>query len=398
MRLSSLFGLTAADFAFLIQIWPIVTLIRPTQGVNYTSVPSPDLDLSQLGRVALTGDFDSISLYTYQQQNENAFNTDGTQSLITQLPNGHFATTASADGYIKAMCPFVMSNGQLAGVIVGGNFTSLGGLEAQGIAMYDTATEDVIPLPGLKGTVNAILCDQETNTVYVGGQFQGANSTNAVAWVGMSGWANLPFQGFDGPVNSIIKQSNGNIVFGGAFTGLGNSSTVMPTELDQQVINIASANITSASTSTTAGFDNASNILCKTDGQGGPGNTWLLEDNSPGFWRADMNFGYEPSLLRVWNTHQDGRGTKMFRFTAIPNNGIMNFSYTNPDTGVQGLHCDALCPLSSNPNVKYQDFRFINTVGMSGFRIDISAWYGQGGGLDGIELFQNGMLTTIQSP
>lgn len=388
MRLSSLFGPTAAEFACIIQLWPIITLIRPTQGVNYTPVPSPDLDLSKLGHVALTGDFDSISLYTYQQQSENAFTTNGTQALITQLPNGDFATTAAADGYIKALCPFVMSSGKLAGVVVGGNFTELGGIPAQGVAMYDTTTGDITPLPGLDGTVNAILCDQDTNTVYVGGQFTGANSTNAVAWVGMSGWANLPFEGFNGPVNSIIKESNGNVIFGGSFTGLGNSTTVMPEQLDQQVINIASANISSSSNTSAPGFNNPSNIICKTNGDDGPGNTWLLEDNSPGWWRADMNFGYEPSLLRIWNTHQDGRGTQTFRFTAIPINGIMNFTYTDPDTGVEG-HCDALCPLSSRTSVPYQDFRFINTVGMSAFRIDVSAWYGQGGGLDGIELFQN---------
>ena len=391
MRLSLFLGPTAAEFAFLIKLWPMITLIHPTQGVNYTPVPPPDLDLSGLGQVALTGDFDSISLYTYQQQSENAFTTNGTQALITQLPNGDFATTAAADGYIKALCPFVMSSGKVAGVIVGGNFTELGGIPAQGIAMYDTTTGDISPLPGLNGTVNAILCDQDTNTVYVGGQFTGANSTNAVAWVGMSGWANLPFEGFNGPVNSIIKESNGNVIFGGSFTGLGNATTVMPEQLDQQVINIATANISSSSNSSTPGFNNPSNIICKTNGDDGAGNTWLLEDNSPGWWRADMNFGYEPSLLRIWNTHQDGRGTQTFRFTAIPIDGIMNFTYTDPDTGVVG-HCDALCPLSSQTSVPYQDFRFINTVGMSAFRIDISAWYGQGGGLDGIELFQNGKL------
>ena len=390
MRLFSSLGPTAPALTFIIQLWPILTLIRSTRGVNYTSVPLPDLDLSKLGQVALTGDFDSISLYTYAQQSEDAFKTNGTQSLITQLPNGDFATTAAADGYIKTLCPFVMSNGKLAGVVVGGNFTELGGIPAQGAALYDVSGGDIIPLAGLNGSVNAILCDQDTNTVYVGGQFSGANSTNAVAWVGMSGWATLPFQGFNGPVNSIIKKdSDGNIIFGGTFTGLGNTTTVMPEQLDQQVINIASANISSSSNSSAPGFNDPSNIICKTHGDDGPGSTWLLEDNTPGWWRADMNFGYEPSLLRIWNTHQEGRGTRTFRFTAIPIDGIMNFTYTDPDTGVQG-HCDALCPLSSQKSVPYQDFRFINTVGMSAFRIDISAWYGQGGGLDGVELFQNG--------
>ena len=396
MRLSSFFGPTAAGFAFLIQLWPILTLIPPTQGVNYTTVPLPDLDLSSLGQVALTGDFDSISLYTYVQQSEDAFKTNGTQSLITQLPNGDFATTAAADGYIKALCPFIMQSGKLAGVVVGGNFTELGGIRAPGAAMYDTTTGNIIPLNGLNGTINAVLCDQDTNTVYVGGQFLGLNSTNALAWVGMSGWATLPFQGFNGPVNTIIKEASGNIIFGGSFTGLGNATTVMPEQLDQQVINIASANISSSSNSSTVGFDNPSNIVCKTNGLGGPGNSWLLEDNSPGWWRADMNFGYVPSLLRIWNTHQDGRGTQTFRFTAMPINGIMNFTYKDPDTGVDN-HCDALCPLSAKQSVPYQDFRFINNVGMSAFRIDISAWYGQGAGLDGIELFQNGNFKLVSA-
>lgn len=387
MRYSSLLGLTA-ELAYIWQLWPILTHILPaTRGVAFA--PIPNLDLTSMGRVALTGNFDSISLYTDEQQSENTVSTNGTQSLITQLPNGGFATAANADGYIKTMCSFVMQDGSFAGVIVGGNFTSLGGVQAQGIAMYGPGPGKITPLPGLTGQVNAILCDQASNTVYVGGAFKGANSTNAVAWVGMSGWANLPFEGFNGPVNSVTMGSNGKVIFGGSFTGLGNTTTVAPTKKDQQVINISSANLTTAGNSTAAGLGEPSNIVCKTGGQSGPGNTFLLADDTPGFWRADMNFGYEPSLLRVYNTHYQGRGTKTFRFTAIPLNGIMNFTYTDPDTGVTG-HCDSRCPLSSNPSVTHQDFRFINTVGMSAFRIDISDWYGQGGGLDGVELFQDG--------
>ncbi|KAL9125793.1 MAG: hypothetical protein Q9217_005061 [Psora testacea] len=389
MRIPSSLGLTA-ELACLIQLWPIATHVLPrTQGVNYTPVPPPGLDLTSLGRVALTGNFDAISIYTYQQQTEDAFSTNGTQSLITRLPNGDFANAANADGYIKTMCPFVMQNGTLAGIIVGGNFTSLGGVQAQAVAMYDPSSAKVTPLTGLNGTANALLCDRDSNTVYVGGQFKGSNSTNAIIWVGDSGWANLPFEGFNGPVNSIIKGSNGTVIFGGSFTGIGNKTA--PAKKDQQVINVSSANLTSGGTSTTAGFNNESNIVCKTSGKDGAGNTWLLQDNTPGFWRADMNFGYEPSLLRIWNTHHQGRGTKTFRFTAIPLNGIMNFTFTDPETG-KDAYCDARCPLSSNPSIPYQDFRFFNTVGMSAFRIDISDWYGQGGGLNGIELFQNGVL------
>ncbi|KAL8714837.1 MAG: hypothetical protein Q9220_001350 [cf. Caloplaca sp. 1 TL-2023] len=385
MRSSSLLGLVAAELAFLTH-W----LIPFTQGVAFDSVQLPNLNLDQLGRVALTGDFDSISLYTYKQQTESAFSTNGSQALITQLPNGDFTAAATADAYIKTMCPFTMRNGQFAGVVVGGNFTSLGGIEAQGVAMYDPNTSKITPLPGLLGQVSVVLCDQDSNTVYVGGDFKGADSTNAVAWVGMSGWANLPFAGFNGPVDSIAKAPNGNIIFGGTFTGLGNTTTT-PQKRDQQIVNLSSANISSGSTTSDKGFDEPKNIICKTSGQDGPGNTWLLKDKSPGFWRADLNFGFQPTRLRLWNTHREGRGTKTFRFTAFPINGIMNLTAVDATTGDK-TPCDASgarCPLSNNASLQYQDFTFVNQVGMSAFQIDVSDWYGDGGGLDGIELFQD---------
>lgn len=387
MRLSSLFGPAAAELVFLIHLW-----IPPTQGAAFDPVQLPDINLDQLGRVALTGDFDSISLYTYRQQTQNAFSTNGSQALITQLPNGDYTAAATADAYIKTMCPFVMGNGELAGVVVGGNFTSLGGIETQGVAMYDPNTSQITPLPGLLGKVSAVYCDQDTNTVYVGGDFKGANSTNAVAWVGMAGWQNLPFAGFNGPVDSITKAPNGNIIFGGTFTGLGN--TTAPVKKDQQVVNLASAKISSGSTTDENGFNDPKNIVCPTSGQDEAGSSWLLEDKTSGFWRADLNFGFQPTKLRLWNTHQNGRGTKTFRFTALPLNGIMNMTYNDPATGKK-TPCDAdgaRCPLSDNTSLPYQDFEFYNRVGMSAFQIDISDWYGDGAGLNGIELFQDGKL------
>ncbi len=42
----------------------------------------------------------------------------------------------------------------------------------------------VSPLTGLSGQVRVLLCNEDTNTVYVGGDFKGLNSSNAIAWVG----------------------------------------------------------------------------------------------------------------------------------------------------------------------------------------------------------------------
>ena len=280
------------------------------------------------------------------------------------------------------MCPFVLSDGTLAGVVIGGNFTNIGNVAAQGIALYNPNTTEITPLPGLSGRVESVYCDKESSVVYVGGSFSGGNSTNAIAWT--TGWTNLPFAGFNGPVTSITKSSSGNIIFGGTFTGLGNTTT--PKDRDMQVINLSAGNITSSGSTSTSGFSDPTNIICKTAAEDGAGNTWLLADNTAGYWQASFGFGFNPTKVRLYNTNQDGRGTKTFRFTAQPAHGIMNLTYT--DSNGQDAYCSADCPLPQ-ANTTYQDFHFVNVIGMNGFRIDISAWYGSGGGLSGIELFQD---------
>jgi hypothetical protein len=363
----------------------------PACGVSFTPVPAPNLDLSQLGRVVLGGDFSGISLYQFKEQNEHSFRSNGTEQLLARLPNSVFAPIVNTDASIRTMCTLNTDNGTV--VILGGNFTSIKeldssvtALQSTAFAIFDPTTAVVTPLPGLSGQVNALLCDQDSNTVYVGGSFVGANSTNALAWEGGQSWTNLPFAGFNGPVTSITKASNGNIIFGGSFTGLGNAST--PSTPDGQIINLSTANISAGSSSTTPGFSDPKNIICKTSGADGAGNTWLLQDNVPGFWQAKFGHGFRPTKLRLYNTHQDGKGTKTWRFTAMPINGIMNFTYIDPVTR-QNASCTSECPLSNNSSITFQDFHFVNVIGMNAFRLDISDFYGSGGGLNGIELFAN---------
>ncbi len=379
---------TVSPISFALTISSLAA--APAAAITFTPAPPANLDLSQLGRVALAGDFSGISLYEFEEQNERPYNTNGSESLLARTPNGVFAPVVSTDATIRTMCTFTMSDGTVEGVVIGGNFTSLEGMQSTAIAMFNPDTSAVTPLSNVSGQVNALLCDQETNTVYVGGNFVGPNSTNAIAWVGTSGWESLPFAGFNGPVTSITKASNGNIIFGGSFTGLGNASA--PSTPDGQVINLSTASITAGSSSTQPGFSDPKNIICKSQGAEGAGNTWLLQDGTPGFWRADFNFGFQPTKLRLRNTNQDGRGTRTWRFTAFQINGIMNFTYIDPATG-RNASCTSECPLSNDPNVKFQDFHFVNVIGMDGFRIDISAFYGNGGGLNGIELFGNDIFS-----
>ncbi|KAK4142607.1 cortical protein marker for cell polarity-domain-containing protein [Dichotomopilus funicola] len=362
----------------------------PAAAISFTPVPSPNLDLSQLGRVVLAGDFSGISLYQFEEQNVHATrNNNGSEQLLARMPNALFAPIANTDATIRTMCTLDTDNGTV--VILGGNFTSIRGpdedakaLQSNAIALFNPDTAAVTPLPGLSGQVNSLLCDQDKKRVYLGGSFVGANSTNALAWEAGKNWVNLPFAGFNGPVTSIAKASNGNIIFGGSFTGLGNAST--PSTPDGQIINLSTASITTGSSATTAGFSDPKNIICKTGGEDGSGNTWLLQDNAPGFWDAKFRHGFRPTKLRLYNTHQDGRGTKTWRFTAMPINGIMNFTYIDPVTH-KNATCTSECPLSDDKSVEFQDFHFVNLVGMNQFRFDISAFYGNGGGLDGLELF-----------
>jgi len=360
--------------------------IPTAQAINFTPV-STNVDLSALGSVGIAGDFTGVSLYQYEEQSERPFSANGSQSLVARLPNGVFASVVDTDASIMAMCSYVLNNGSMSGVVLGGNFTSLGGMQSTAIALFNPNTSQITPLSGLSGQVNAVLCDSGRNQVFVGGNFKGSTSTNAIAWTSGSGWTNLPFSGFNGPVTSITKAPNGHIIFGGRFTGLGNAS-IPTTQRDGQVINLSSATVTSGSSTSTAGFGDPKNIVCKTDGKDGAGNTWLLQDNTPGFWQASFDYGFQPTKIRLRNTHQGGRGTRTWRFTALPINGIMNFTYIDPASG-QNRSCTNQCPLSDDSKVQFQDFFFVNVIGMNSFRVDVSDWYGAGGGLNGIELFSN---------
>jgi hypothetical protein len=358
-------------------------LIPGTAAFTFASIPSPNLNLKDLGRVAFAGDFDSISLYQYEGQNEQPSGLNA--ALLSRFPNGVFATLNETDADIKAMCAY-SKDGTLQGVVFGGNFTSVGTQHTPGgIALLDTNTGEIKPLEGLNGSVNALYCDNDAGQVFVGGSFTSPKSSNAIVWKG--DWTNMPFSGFNGPVNSIIKAPSGKIIFGGQFNGLGENMTTTAKNTTQ-VLPIGSAILKAQTSSGTPGLTEPKNIVCKPDAATeGPDNTWLLANDAPGFWQADFGFGFMPSKLRLHNTKLDGRGTKTWRYTALPDGGIMNFTYVDPSTGNQRF-CDATCPLPEG-NTTGQDFTFVNGVGMNAFRIDISDWYGQGGGLNGIELFQN---------
>ncbi|KXJ95852.1 cellular morphogenesis protein [Microdochium bolleyi] len=360
--------------------------ILPTiHGSFFTPTPitKPDLDVAELGRMGVVGDFAGLSMYEYEGQAEAVPSSTGADSLLTTLPNGLFHTIASTDATVHAMCVFRNS------AIIGGNFTSVNGTESPAVAALDLSTGALTPLAGVSGEVTSLLCDNDAGMVYVGGSFRAADSTNAITWVSSGNWASLPFAGFNGPVSSISKDANGHIIFGGKFTGLGNTSTTATP--DSESINLSTAVVQGFQSSTAPGFSNATNVICNTNGETGAGKSWLLLDNTPGAWRAEFGFGFIPTKLRLRNTRQPDHGTKTWRMTALPLNGIMNFTYIDPASG-QNTSCTSECPLSNDPNVAFQDFFFVNPVRMNAVRLDILGWFGKGAGLDGVEIFQDALV------
>ena len=213
--------------------WILCTLFSPAHAFDFngSATSALQLDLSAIGRIAFTGAFDALSTYDYQ---ESVISTLGSkrpgldgQSIRAQLPDGTFMNVVTADAAIEEMCVFYPSHSsEVAGLIVAGNFTSIDGVEALSIALFDYAATDghIVPLPGIHGTIRTLLCDAETASVYAAGDLMAANSTNVITWRSTEGWENLPFGGMNGPVNSIAKTSAGTIVFGGSFDRLGNQS------------------------------------------------------------------------------------------------------------------------------------------------------------------------------
>ncbi|KAF3905909.1 hypothetical protein ABW21_db0200139 [Orbilia brochopaga] len=380
-------GATASS---IISIW--TTLTSVASAINFTAVSLPNIVTQDYGRMGFVGDFESISLYQYAEQGTQTYFTNGNNAIITQLPNGDLMSVAVANGYINDMCLFTAKDGSQK-IVVGGNFTKLGDKPSRAIAFVDPSTGASTTMDGLAGTVNALLCDQDSNTVYIGGEFTGGNSTNAISWLGSGDLKELPFQGFDGPVESISKMSNGTIVFGGRFATVGNESLVSNPngthKITQQVVNLDSAATTvlASAGSTRPGFSDPKNIICS-DGTETPGNVFLFQDNAAGTWSAEFAYTFFPTKLRIYNSNFEGRGVKLFRFVSRPNNGIMNLTSVDPQG--RRFYCDAWCTLyQTNKSMPYQDFNFINVIPTYAFRLEILDWYGDGGALDGVELFQD---------
>ena len=140
------------------------------------------------------------------------------------LNGGYWPDVAGANGAIDAVA--LTRDGNL---YVGGNFTQIGGINANRVALWNRTSGNWQALgAGADGEVLALALDSAGN-LYVGGSFTsvagGTVSARYVArWTG-SGWQALG-TGLGGTVRALAVDSTGNLYAGGEFYTLGDGSTL----------------------------------------------------------------------------------------------------------------------------------------------------------------------------
>ncbi|CEG69230.1 hypothetical protein RMATCC62417_05336 [Rhizopus microsporus] len=203
-----------------------------------------------------------------------------------------------------------------------------------------------------------------------------------------SSWAPLPWKGLNGPVYTITRNIKQNtILFGGQFNAtlsdtsdlINNFSTSQPIPMNMPLTSISSGNGAFSS--------DPKSIVCPikvspySDNQ-----SWLLQDGAPGYWEATFATPIRPTNFRLSNVlASEERGTVSFNILSLGSNEYFNLSYTDPTTH-QTVQCSFDCVLS---NTSFQDFTVMDLMTTSGIRININSWYGQGGGLGYVQIYQS---------
>jgi uncharacterized delta-60 repeat protein len=145
------------------------------------------------------------------------FNADG--SLDTSLN-----LTATLGGSINALA--LEPSGQL---LVGGSYSNIGGVFAANIArFYPDGTFDNVFGPNPNGPVNSMVVESNGSSIYVGGSFTSISGSVAGNLARINADASFD-SGFNaqpnGAVFAIAPQSDGKLVVGGTFTAISSTNT-----------------------------------------------------------------------------------------------------------------------------------------------------------------------------
>ncbi|KAJ1852706.1 hypothetical protein LPJ73_002777, partial [Coemansia sp. RSA 2703] len=360
-------------------------------------------DKSDEGGIGIVGGFSGVSSFSPNNGGASlALDKDMTSVVSLSKDSGILLGTFTADGQITAGCSFYNSDGSISQSFFGGTITSLNSTNVGYVVGVDSSGLVDVMSGGVDGPINALYCDQGTNQVFVGGNFTStiAGLTTSIATMrsastgsmaiysaGNKSWQHVPFIGLDGPVFDFAE-FEGLVYAVGAFSSTVDNATHVP--LNTQPLNLTACNIVGGNNAEITGFTDPRNTICTTK-RDQENNTWLLRDLLDGYMTINFPFKATPSLLRLMNTVYDGRGTKSFRVMAVENNQVLTMSYIDPETKTE-LFCSPACPLAQNDD--WQEFRFVDGDAMlaniTGVMIKIDSYYGMGGGLNKVEIYQRG--------
>ncbi|KAI9264062.1 cortical protein marker for cell polarity-domain-containing protein [Phascolomyces articulosus] len=355
------------------------------------AIDLPHVRLDAVGQLGFAGNYAGISPFKNNKQFESIpepgaviLHNNDTYELLGASTNGNIFTTC--------MIPTSSSTFDL---YIGGSFTTFNNTPINRIARYNptNGTFDTLD-QGLDGTVYALYCD--TDAVYVGGDFGApvgiTNDTlasfggHAAIWhTNNQTWGPVPWKGFNGPVYTITRNTLMNtILFGGRFEATGDGQYFNANS--SQSVNMGTpTKVSSGNGALVGNFSDPSNAICQSNDQNEP---WLLQNGVPGYWDAQFAYPIQPSMFRISNVKQADHGTRSFSIIALGTNEYFELSYIDPTTQ-QITTCTTDCELSNDPNVEYQDFTAVNSNTATGIRIQIDSWYGQGGGLSNVQIFQS---------
>ncbi|CAO3610511.1 unnamed protein product [Cunninghamella blakesleeana] len=385
----------------------IIVLVSLFQHVYSNPLNTPTIDLTSLQQMGLAGNYGGISIIKDDKQltqipvNTSSIIRYGNNQPNTKEDNNIFELLASTsvDGTIYCSCQF--NNGD---IYFGGKFSSINNVPIYNIAKYNLQQQQITSLAnGLDGPVYSLHCDPTSNNVYVGGDFIAPKQsppqyTAAMAYYGghlafwsslSQSWSPFPFKGVNGPVYSIEKVNN-MLYFAGQFDMTADSQSHHAPA--SQPVNLQSPT-TFATSGADENYNDPTEVVCS-DGDSHP---WLLQDNTRGYWQASFPYAIHVSLIRIANTHYNGRGTYEFGIFNVQQQSYFNLSYIDPKSGSL-VNCNLNCTLSDDPTISYQDFLVVGETNItSNVRIDIMSWYGLGGGLASVEIFQSEIFVHADS-
>ncbi|EUC64087.1 Bud site selection-like protein, partial [Rhizoctonia solani AG-3 Rhs1AP] len=361
-----------------------------------------------MGTVGIAGAFAGLDMY-----NASAPTLDSSAAtLVSRDANGALTVLGATNsgGQLLASCSLKDT------LYVGGLFDSVAGISAKNIIAYSTSSRTFSPLgsngAGVDGEVHALHCDSSGGLVWVGGNFRRPTSSPSGSFGGAvavfnpsdNTWSPAPFDGLRGQVLDIAPSTDGkSLYFGGSFatTFASNSSLnstnnpavpyspgATPFSSSLVPIPLNGSEITAQPASSDSNFNNILNILCPA-GDDGAGNTWLAADGSTASITARPFKFINAGGIRLGNTAINGRSTSAFTLITIPDNNVLELSYTDPATN-QTQTCTDSCPLAPSSTALYQDFLFTTSQQITGFQLRLTQWSGSGPGLHILQLLSNG--------